>query len=240
MEIPVNVARWLAGDILLVMKGNIVHVCNRGIDKGSVFRGVADYKRFIEGLYRFNNKGGALRFQGTDFFAEPPIQEPIVDILLWSLLPNHYHLLLHERVDGGVIDFVKRIGNGYTKYINMKYERSGYLFQNKAKMVGIKNNSQFVYIPFYVALNPLDLFDKNWRTNGAANPKKAIAFLMSYQWSNLKHNAHSIYSCITNPAQFYALFDTTYAEFKKELTAYITREQMLPPDAISPPVNVAR
>src|SRR3989344_5375552 len=100
------------------MIGDIVHVCNRGFSKEKVFHEEVDFSRFVASLYKFNNKSDALRFQGKDIFADPPEQDRIVDILKWSLLPNHYHLLLHEKIEGGVVEFIKRLGNGYTKYFN--------------------------------------------------------------------------------------------------------------------------
>ncbi|MDO8564655.1 MAG: hypothetical protein Q7R88_01530 [bacterium] len=209
------------------MQGDIVHICNRGVNKEKIFLNEKDYRRFVESLYRFNNKDGALRFEGADLFLAPPPQTPIVDILKWSLLPNHYHLLLHERVAGGVIDFIKRMGNGYTKYFNTKYERSGYLFQNKAKMVQIKNDSQFLYIPFYVALNPLDLFDENWRISGITSPDRAMAFLKNYEWSSMRHQCDTAYSCVANHQLFNELFETTPAGFAREMAAHITSESLV-------------
>jgi len=100
-----------------------------------------------------------------------PDQEKIVEILKWTLLPNHYHLLLYEKVDGGVLEFVKRLGNSFTKYINIKRGASGYLFQNSAKIIQITNNRHFLYIPFYIDLNILDLLKKDISQN------KKIEFL---------------------------------------------------------------
>ena len=45
---------------------------------------------------------------------KPASSKRLVNILKWSLLPNHYHLLLEEVEDGGVVEFTKRIGNGFT------------------------------------------------------------------------------------------------------------------------------
>ena len=86
-----------------------------------------------------------------------------MEVLKWTLLPNHYHLLLYEKVEGGVLEFVKRLGNSFTKYINIKREASGYLFQNSAKIIQITKNEQFLYIPFYIDLNILDIIYKKMK-----------------------------------------------------------------------------
>ena len=160
------------------MKGDVFYICNRGINKNVIFHEKNDYRRFLESLYRFNNENSTVRFQGKDIFTDPPPQKKIVDILKWSLLPNHYHLLVQELTDNGAVNFTKRLGNGYTKYINTKRERSGYLFQNKAKIIPAESQSHFLFLPFYVELNPLDLYDeKKWREFDFEKPDGAIGFL---------------------------------------------------------------
>lgn len=206
------------------MIGNIAHVCNRGFSKEKVFLEERDFGRFIEGLYRFNNKNGAVRFQGKSIFTDPPEQNRIVDILKWSLVPNHYHLLLHEKVDGGIVEFVKRLGNGYTKYFNIKNDRSGYLFQNSAKIIPIESHGHFLYIPFYVELNPLDGFDKDWRNEGIKNTGGALDFLSNYKWSSYSdYETERNFSCLLSKNVFYDLFDTSDKDGKKDAENFIAK-----------------
>ena len=175
------------------MIGQIFHVLNRGIEKNIIFHTNRDYFRFICGLYRFNNKNGALRLYGEpeNYFKNPPPQKRLVNILKWSLLPNHYHLLLEEVEDGGVVEFTKRIGNGFTKYVNIKNDRSGYLFQNKAKIILAEGDAHFLYLPFYVDANPIEIIYHNWKEEGVRNNdlEKAITFLKSYKWSSFSDYA---------------------------------------------------
>src|SRR3989344_5795851 len=139
------------------MVGDIYHICNRGIRKEKIFDTNADYLRFVLNLYRLNNKDGSLRITSNNKTVESfPEQDKLVEVLKWTLLPNHYHLLLYEKVDGGVLEFVKRLGNSFTKYLNIKREASGYVFQNSAKIILIDNNEYLKHIPFYVDLNLVD------------------------------------------------------------------------------------
>jgi len=39
----------------------------------------------------------------------------LVDILVWCLMPNHYHLILRQRRDNGIVLFMQKLGSGYTK-----------------------------------------------------------------------------------------------------------------------------
>lgn len=211
------------------MVDNIRHVFNRGVNKINIFNSDADRKRFVECLYKFNDVDGALRSRAKNIFDNPPKQEKLVEILKWTLMPNHFHLLLVEKVDGGITEFMKRLGNGYTKYFNIKYKRSGYLFQNNAKMVLLENDQQFLYIPYYIDLNILDTEFANWKESGIRDTRGAINFLENYKWSSFQDFSSGQpatlttrdYSCLVNKELFYELFDISEIEYQKEIESLI-------------------
>lgn len=210
------------------MVGDIYHVCNRGIRKEKIFSNDSDYFRFVLNLYRLNNKGESLRInphrKSIDSFPE---QEKIVEVLKWTLLPNHYHLLLYEKVDGGVLEFVKRLGNSFTKYINIKREKSGYLFQNSARIIQIMNNRHFLYIPFYIDLNLLDLiYIKS--EDRKIKIKKSLDFFKNYRWSSFRDyfgDSTSSFSKIINRDLFYEVFDTNPVIYQKELLGFLKGDE---------------
>jgi putative transposase len=203
------------------MVGDIKHVFNRGIRKGIVFFDDADYLRFIGNLYRLNNKSGALRVKESQVFTDPPKSEKLVEILKWGLIPNHYHLQLYELVDGGITEFMKRIGNGFTKYINIKRKQSGYVFQNSAKMVSLVNDRHFLYVPIYIDLNPLDLLSPNWRS-GECDADKAINLLLNYKWSSFSDFfGKPRFPNFVNKKLFYELYNTNEKSYLKDLKEFI-------------------
>lgn len=206
------------------MVGDIYHICNRGIRKEKIFDNDSDYFRFVLNLYRLNNKGESLRMnphrKSIDSFPE---QDKIVEVLKWTLLPNHYHLLLYEKVDGGVLEFVKRLGNSFTKYINIKREASGYLFQNSARIIQIQNDKHFLYIPFYIDLNLLDLiYQKD--EHRKIDVKKSLDFFKNYKWSSFRdyfNGQTSPFSKIINKDLFYETFDIDSKTYQKELCEFL-------------------
>lgn len=203
------------------MKGDIFHVLNRGVDRGRIFSDKADYSRFVDCLYKFNHQGSALRF-GNKNFIDTPKQNRIIEILQWNLMPNHYHLLIQERVDGGAVDFAKRIGNGYTKYFNIKNNRSGYLFQNAAKIIPIVKNEHFLYLPFYIEANPIKLIEPSWKEVGIKNSKKAADFLESYFWSSYKDHIGVLnFPDIINQDLFFEVFDTSPRQYKIDFLEWL-------------------
>ena len=168
-----------------LVSNEIYHVFNRGVEKRHTFMDGTDYLRFINNLALFNDKKAILN-------AKYHIKEirltdgrkPLVDILAFCLMPNHFHLLLRQKEENGISKFMNKIGVGYTNYFNLKYERVGPLFQGAFKAVLINDESQFLYIPYYIHLNPLDLKIPNWKENGIDKPRIAIEFLNSYKWSS--------------------------------------------------------
>ena len=178
--------------------------------------------RFTLNLYRLNNRDGYLKMtgQGNPFLVLPK-QEKLVEILKWSFLSNHYHLLLYESVEGGILEFTKRLGNAYTKYFNIKNGSSGYVFQNSAKIILVNKNNQFLYVPFYIDLNPIDLIPE-W-TLGKISSAAALNFLKSYRWSSYKDyfGSKSSFSPIVNKELFYEIWDISPAEYEKEVSGWL-------------------
>lgn len=174
-----------------IASGGIYHVYNRGVEKRLLFLDDQDYKRFIRNLAIFNDIKPALN-SGREVkigLNEKEIKsiepkKPLVDVIAFCLMPNHYHFLIKQKEDDGISKFMTKIGVGYANYFNLKYQRVGPLFQGKFKSVLVNNEAHFLYIPHYIHLNPLDLIMPLWREGSIDNTKKALDFLHSYKWSS--------------------------------------------------------
>ena len=190
------------------INGEIYHVYNRGVDKRDVFLEDKDYLRFIHDLFEFNDTEPAVR-TNIRFSLRKPSQattrtvsqclqvQPVniekrkrkllVEILAFCLMPNHYHLLLRQKIEKGIVQFMQKIGTGYTLYFNqknLKNIRVGALFQGRFRAVAIREEGHFLSIPNYIHFNPLDLSLYEWRERKIKNSKQALAFLENYRWSS--------------------------------------------------------
>jgi putative transposase len=209
------------------MKDSIYHLLNRGVEKRKVFLNQKDYLRFIHNLYDFNSVENAdqsyyRRRQLTD--VARPSSEELVNVLCWSLLPNHPHIMAMEKFDGGISLFSKKIFGGYTKYFNKQNKRDGVLLQGRSKIILLTEDKHFLYLPFYVHLNPLDLFQPNWRENGIKDVKKAMQFLENYRWSNYRDIikiGNGEFSKSSNKKLFFEMFNTNEKRYKKDLTEWL-------------------
>lgn len=167
------------------------HVLNRGVDKRKVFINSGDYARFVHDMWEFNNTHPAYHnltrslSKMRDAGRLSSEREPLVKIHFFCLMPNHYHLLLSPIIENGVSLFMKKLNGGYAKYFNEKYApRSGALWQGRYRSAHIETDRHFLYIPYYIHFNALDLATPEWREHAIKNFTKALTFLNGYRWSS--------------------------------------------------------
>jgi len=164
------------------------HVLNRGVDKRIIFLDKQDYLRFTHNLFEFNNDKKVINnshlFRRENIDLVGRYREKLVNIHAFCLMPNHYHLLLESKEEGGISKFMMKLNVGYAKYFNKKYKRSGTLFESRYKSILVEKEAHFTYLPYYIHFNPLDLKFPEWRDNKLKDHKKAIGFLDSYRWSS--------------------------------------------------------
>ncbi len=169
--------------------GGTYHVYNRGAGKRNIFFDDLDRVRFTKGLLLFNSEevlpmGRAL----VEAWKNPKKSiHPLVSILAYALMDNHYHLVLEQLVDNGISRFMQRLGNGFTKYHNKRSDRKGVVFEARYKSIAIQTEAQFLHITRYVHLNPYDKCDYAWRHGEARSREEAKSVLLSYPWSSYRH-----------------------------------------------------
>ncbi len=114
-----------------------------------------------------------------------PAHKPIVKILAYCLMPNHFHLLLKETTEGGISKFMQKFGDGFTKYINIKYNETGRIFQGSYKAKTITDDEFIRYLDTYIQVfNPLELYSGGIKT-ALKEFDKAFKFAMDYPFCSL-------------------------------------------------------
>ncbi|KKU92608.1 MAG: Transposase, partial [Parcubacteria group bacterium GW2011_GWA1_48_11b] len=111
--------------------GEIYHIYNRGVEKRSTFLDDKDRFRFIHDLFEFNDEApvknltyyiGRNKSKEVGLHKRLP-RKLLIELLAFCVMPNHFHLLVRQKVDGGVTEFMRKLGTGYTNYFNQKYSR---------------------------------------------------------------------------------------------------------------------
>lgn len=213
-----------------IMDGELHHVLNRGVEKRNIFLKNNDYSRFAQSLYDFNGSESmaAIPFSKRNRSDIRCPTKNIVDILCWVLMPNHPHLLLNEKKGGNAGKFSRKVFGGYTKYFNEQKKRSGVLFQGRSKIIPILEEKHFLFIPFYIHLNPLSLFQSDWKECGIRNVKGAMKFLEEYKWSNYRDIigvGDKEFAHITNRKLFFETFDTDENGYKEAIEEWLKGDE---------------
>ncbi|MDP3982013.1 MAG: transposase [bacterium] len=220
-------------------QGRIYHIYNRGVEKRNIFLSDGNRWRFLQGLYLFNDENvsanllwrleqekGKMHFGILrEYMAQAGIERrPLVRIIADCLKENHFHLLLEEVQEGGISRFMHKLGTGYTKYFNIKYERVGPLFQGGFKAVEVKDNDQLRYLIVYInVINPGQELEPDLKLV-AQDPNEILRFVEHYSWSTHLEYLGKRNSIITDKGVAGELFATP-ASYKKFITDIICGKQ---------------
>ncbi|MCK4473937.1 hypothetical protein KAU40_01600 [Candidatus Parcubacteria bacterium] len=161
---------------------DFVHVYNRGNRKMIVFRDINDKWRFLKILRFFNDEyspansfrqlewsvGGNVgvrpqqlpsgEFKWPEWPKDWPSHKPLVKILSYCLKNNHFHLLLKEITAGGISKFMRKLGDGFTVYSNLKYDEVGRVFQGSYRGRTVMKDIKILqYLDAYIQIfNPFE------------------------------------------------------------------------------------
>ncbi|OGY36944.1 MAG: hypothetical protein A3E36_04195 [Candidatus Andersenbacteria bacterium RIFCSPHIGHO2_12_FULL_45_11b] len=157
--------------------GSIYHIFSRGVEKRAIFLDDDDRYRMIM-LFRhclprnlglsFSNARKLHRI--SEWTTEG---QGLVDVLCYCLMDNHIHLLLRENIEHGMTKYLQRVLNGYAKYFNLNYGRSGPLFGSRFHAVRIMNDEQLLHASRYIHINPA--------------VAKMTTNILAYPWSSIRH-----------------------------------------------------
>lgn len=128
------------------------HAYSRGVAKQPIFLDEKDYDYFLSLLKRY------LSFKPTlnpthGFY---PHYEGRVLLLAYCLMRNHIHLLLYQRDERAMIEFMRSLMTSYSMYFNRRYKRVGPVFQSRYRASLISRDDYLEHISRYIHLNPRD------------------------------------------------------------------------------------
>jgi len=165
-----------------IVTGEIYHVFNRSVGSQPIFLRQLNNKRALEVIQFYSYLDPPLRFSHYNrlenkekFLLKLKSSHPkLIDLYSFCLMPNHFHFLVKQLRDDGILSFMRNFQNSYARYFNVKTERHGSLFQNQFKAVRIETDEQFLHVCRYIHLNPISSY-----------VVKSIKELENYQWSSL-------------------------------------------------------
>ena len=107
----------------------------RGINQQQIFEDAEDCDKFIQILQECK------AISGFKLFA-------------YCLMGNHIHLLIKPENEP-IEQVFKRIGGRYVYWYNVKYRRTGHLFQDRFKSEPVEDDGYFLAAIRYIHQNPL-------------------------------------------------------------------------------------
>lgn len=126
-----------------------LHVIVRGIGKQILFEEAADYKKYLTLLKKYKDETG-------------------LSILAYCLMENHVHMLIQDPF-AEISVFMHRTSLCYAQYYNLKYNRTGHLFQDRFRSEVIRDQKHLISTFRYILNNPV---------------KAGICSAQDYPWSS--------------------------------------------------------
>jgi len=166
-----------------IITGNIYHVFNKTIDRREIFTENNLCNKFIETITYYRSSATVLRLSKFHQLSEEmkmyyskhimDINRLKVFILAFSLMPNHYHLLLKQNQNQGISSFISNIQNSLTRYFNIMNKRVGPIFLHRYKSKPITNEEQLKHTSRYIHLNCY-----------SGHIVNSLSEIISYPWSS--------------------------------------------------------
>ena len=169
---------------------SIVHIVNRGTRGMPIVVDKRDYARFVRSLYFMNTESPDPNWTRVEY---PPasshikkLRKPLVRLLAFTLMPNHFHLLVQETTEGGISEFMRKIGQSMTNYHNEKYKQKGSLFQGSYRSRTVDTDIYLRYVAAYIMVkNTFELFPKGGLSTAIVDFEGVWKWAAQYPFSSL-------------------------------------------------------
>lgn len=209
------------------------HLYNRGVDKRIIFLDNFDRQRFVDALrlarllgspplswLKRQIKLGNISPEDLEKLEEK-YGPPLLDIISYSLMPNHFHLQVKEVMEGGVTTFFRKLGTSYVMYFNIKHKRTGRLFESQYKFVLIETDEQLIHLSRYIHINPVK----------SSKIDISLKSLKTYHWTSLPDHLRTRKQPFCNPLEVMNFFKSPndYWEFLK---GGVGKEEILSSDLL--------
>lgn len=196
--------------------GEFFHLYNRGTEKRIIFQDKKDYQHFLFLMYVCNTeKSIELRNIGENFDRG----ETIVDIGAYCLMPNHFHILVREKIKNGISKYMLKLMTAYTMYFNKKNTRTGKLYEGTFKSTHANKDNYLKYLYSYIHLNPAKIINENWKKDDKRNTENLLGYVFNYPYSSMEEYKDQNFRII-NPSQFPTYFKKPI-DHKKELFEWL-------------------
>lgn len=166
-----------------------------------------------------------------------PERRPIVSIVAWTLMPNHFHLLLKETTEGGIAKFLQKLCGSMTVHFNLKYKERGSIFQGAYRGRTVDRDEYLQWLASYIMVkNTFELYPGGL-SKAADNFEKAWEWAEHYPFSSFKDFTQEQASPLLEPGILGEIYSNR-ADFKKASKEMILARTWIKDPALSNLVGV--
>lgn len=185
------------------------HIYARGHARQQLYRDDEDYRTFLR-LFRRHLDIEQHHDSTNRVYAH---LRDTIELNCYCLMPNHFHLLVHQIEEGAMSRLMRSVLTSYSRYFNTKYDLSGSPFETTYKASMVISEAYLLHISRYIHLNPTD-----WYTHPYSSLPVYIAKRPSPDWLQPKRIVE-----LFDSARKYEDFVADYEDAKRVLDA-IKRE----------------
>ena len=128
------------------------HVYSRGVAKQPVFIDETDYVFFLSLFKRYLSE----KPENSKRHGVYPHFGTRLQLLSYCLMSNHVHILLFQKDETAMTEFMRALMTSYGMYFNRRHKRVGPVFQSRYKASRITADPYLQHISRYIHLNPHD------------------------------------------------------------------------------------
>lgn len=143
------------------------HVYARGSNRQPLFMDDADFVYFQTLLGRYLSVKLLLSRDGSYY----PNFAGRIELLCYCLMVNHFHLLIYQVDAGTMAELMRSLMLSYSIYFNLKYKRTGHLFESRYKAAIITDDSHLEHMSRYVHMNP-----RYWKHYAYSSLKQYVGY----------------------------------------------------------------
>lgn len=149
--------------------GQFYHVINRANGRLQIFQTPDDYRLF-------------------ETLLEEAVELFDIQLVAYTVMPNHWHLVVSTQNDGDLGQFMHRLSNSHTRKVHARTNTNGagHLYQGRYKSFLVETDAYLLTLIRYVERNPVRALlvsvceEWQWgsahrRLNGSAMQKKLLA-----------------------------------------------------------------
>ena len=206
------------------VEGGIYYIYIRGLDRKELFRDEEDFEFYLNQLERYltpYKTDSNTRFKTERPYIVRHKQEMSLNgevfLLAFCLMPDHIHLLIRQINADGMTELMRRVGTNYVMHYNMKYHRSGTLFENGYRAVKVDSEEQIIHLSRFIHRN------SGRRKVQRFGPVETITGIRSeeYMYSSYRNFVYSVNSEWLTTNYLLSLFEKLYGNKWKNYHEFV-------------------